>query len=257
MRNRITARHYHPTFDVLERRDVPSTLATGAGLRHILDSRAQPALHSAAGHHHHAAGRHHHHRPGAHALGLAGKVRIIQGPPGPSGPQGPAGPQGTPGPAGPRGPTGPQGQAGLQNSAFRDGAPGVGGSSVTLNEQTAEQFVSPPVRVTVGSFQQVYVSASACLLNGSLDATNQAGLGFWIAFQSLGGMITNVNILPQFATVNGGGAVVVSLSAILEGLAPDTYLVGLAGVFQGGTKGASATAISGSTSALVFQLPPQ
>jgi hypothetical protein len=255
MRNRTTARTYHPTFDVLERRDVPSAVATGAGLLHLLDSRAVHALHSAAGHHHHATGaRHHHHRPDAHALGSAKKVRIIQGPPGPPGLPGPAGPQG---PKGSPGPAGLQGLSTIVSSQFRDGKPGPAGGVVTLNEQTAEQFVSPTVIVQVEVGQLVYVSGSASLGNASPDATNQAGLGFWIAFRQVGGTLTNVNSLPQFATVNGGGVVVVSLSAVLPSVAPGTYEIGLAGVFQGGSNGASAVAITGATSALVFQNPPQ
>jgi hypothetical protein len=144
------------------------------------------------------------------------------------------------------------------SSQFRDGGSAPDGGGVTLNEQTtAEQFVSPTVFVQVGIGQLVYVSASASLLNQSPDATNQAGLGFWIASRPVGGTLTNVNSLPQFATVNGGDAVVVSLSAVLPSMAPGSYEIGLAGVFQGGSKGASAVAITGATSALVFQNPPQ
>jgi hypothetical protein len=144
----------------------------------------------------------------------------------------------------------------LVSSSFRDGGAGVDGGGVTLNQQAAEQFVSPFVTIHVEIGQIAYVSASVSLLNGSLDATNQAGLSFWIAFLPAGGALTNANNFPQFATVNGGDAVVVSLSAVISGLAPGTYRVGLAGVFQGGTNGASATAITGATSALVFQIPP-
>jgi hypothetical protein len=143
------------------------------------------------------------------------------------------------------------------SSQFRDGKSGPDGGVVTLNEQTAEQFVSPTVIVQVGIGQLVYVSASASLLNASPDATNQAGIGFWIAYRPVGGTLTNVDSLPQFATVNGGAAVVVSLSAVLPSVAPGTYEIGLAGMFQDGSKGASAVAITGATAALVFQNPPQ
>jgi hypothetical protein len=144
------------------------------------------------------------------------------------------------------------------SSQFKDGKPGPDGGVVTLNEPTtAEQFVSPTVSVTVTPGQLVYVSASAFLLNQSPDATNQAGIGFWIAYRPVGGTLTNVNSVPQFATVNGQAAVVVSLSAVLPSVAPGTYEIGLAGMWQGGSNGSSAVAVTGATSALVFQNPPQ
>jgi hypothetical protein len=93
------------------------------------------------------------------------------------------------------------------------------------------------------------------MLNFSTDPTNQAFIGFTIAFQPTGGALTDANTRPQAATVNGNSAVVVSLSAVISGLAPGTYQVGLAAapVGTGGTPGASALTLTGATSALVFR----
>lgn len=259
MRNRTAARGYRPTFDVLERRDTPSSVVTGASLLHLLDSRAVPAVHT-AGMHHHATGGHLHHRHDAHAPGLAKKAKILQGPPGPPGPQGPAGPQGAPGNSGPAGSQGAQGSpgpaglpgpAGIVGSGFAQG-----GGGVTFN--SAEQFVSPLVTVTVAANQSVYVSASVTVVGSFANPTDGQLLGFWIAFRPTGGTLTNANPSPQgFAmTGTGGGFASMSLSAVIAGLAPGTYQVGLAGEqIAASNLQTTASAGTGATTALVFMNP--
>jgi hypothetical protein len=131
MRTLTEARTYHPSFDVLERRDVPSAVTAGAGLLPSLDSLPTRVLvdmlvqrmtapgTSARAHHHHR-GPHHHAGAGPHGQHLA-KKKILQGPPGPPGPEGPAGPAGPEGSAGPAGPAGVAGPAG---PAGPEGLPG-------------------------------------------------------------------------------------------------------------------------------------
>jgi hypothetical protein len=118
MRNRTKVRQYHPSFDVLEHRDVPSSVASPTSVLQFLEHLPTPVLHealtfrtgvadrSAGADHHRATGGHHH-----HSLGLLGLIegkkkqppKFVMGPPGPQGPQGPQGPVGPQGPAGPSG----------------------------------------------------------------------------------------------------------------------------------------------------------
>jgi hypothetical protein len=121
MRNRAAA-CYQPSFDVLEGREVPSSVTTAASLLHFLNSlpprvlQEALALRPAVAHasrvaHHHAAGGHPHRGDGLHGLPQARKKGpvTVPGPPGPPGPQGvpgSAGPAGAPGPVGPAGPSG-------------------------------------------------------------------------------------------------------------------------------------------------------
>ena len=133
MRNRRRTRHYHPSFDVLERRDVPSSVATGSGLLLFLDSRAVPVVPTAGAHHH----RHHHHHAGPHGLPDGGgshttifakKHKGTQGTPGPQGPAGPPGATGPQGPAGKEGPQGPAGTTGTQGPQGPQGGTGPQGA---------------------------------------------------------------------------------------------------------------------------------
>jgi hypothetical protein len=235
MRNRTATRTYRPTFDVLERRDVPSALAAWASLLHFLESRAGPAMHT-AGTHAQARGGHHHHRHAAHPPAFTRKAKLAQGPPGPPGPQGPAGPQGNPGPAGPAGPSG------ITFGDFQAGNPNV------LLNGGPEQFISPTLTVSVGPGQDLYVSASA-----SLEATflqGRAVIDLWIAFQPTGGALTNVTPIAQEQVLFGADEEVVTLSAVVN--QSGTFQVGLAGQWVG--DGATpVTAFAGTTSYLVFQ----
>jgi len=132
MRTLTEARTYHPSFDVLERRDVPSAVTAGAGLLPSLDSLPTRVLvdmlvgrmtapgTSARAHHHHHRGPHHHAGTDPHGQHLARK-KIVQGPPGPPGPEGPAGA------AGPAGPEGPAGATGAAGPAGPEGSPGTSG----------------------------------------------------------------------------------------------------------------------------------
>jgi hypothetical protein len=119
MRNHTAARPYRPSLDVLERRDVPSSVTTPSSLLHFLDRLPPGALQAALdlraegarGHgaaHHHAPGRHLHHGDALHGRIEARKKGPVTVP----GPPGPPGPQGAPGPAGPMGPLGPAGAPG-------------------------------------------------------------------------------------------------------------------------------------------------
>jgi hypothetical protein len=143
MRNRTAARNHRPSFDVLERRDLPST--TGAGLLHLLQSvptqvfvQAFSQRMDSAGAHHHAVAKRHHPGADVHAHPLARKKTVQTGPPGPPGPQGPPGLPGPVGPKGPAGPTGatgapgPQGPAGPSGQAFSYNLP-TGGTSAPIN----------------------------------------------------------------------------------------------------------------------------
>jgi hypothetical protein len=129
---------------------------------------------------------------------------------------------------------------------FNEGASGVTFSST-------EQFLGG-LTVTVAADQDVYVSASLSVMGSFQNPSDGEFLLFWIAFQPTGGTLTNVGPVPQglSMTGTGGDLAMVSLSAVIKGLAPGTYQVGLAGEQGPASSGASATAVSGSVSALVF-----
>jgi hypothetical protein len=91
-------------------------------------------------------------------------------------------------------------------------------------------------------------------LGGSFaDQSQDAVIGLRIAYQATGGTLTDANTISQVVRLTYGDQPVVSLSAVISGLAPGTYQVGLAGAWVGGTGGTSVTAFTGATSALVFQ----
>jgi hypothetical protein len=139
--------------------------------------------------------------------------------------------------------------SGIVGSGFAQG-----GGGVTIN--SGEQFLSPLVTVTVAAGQSVYVSASVDVLGSFANPTDLQALGFWIAFRPTGGTtLTNANPAAQgFVMTGTGGAIQsISLSAVIAGLAPGTYQVGLAGE-QIAASNLQTTASSGvgATSALVF-----
>jgi hypothetical protein len=151
MRNRTDARRHRPSFDVLERRDVPSSAASAASLLHFLESLPAPVLHEAlalptgvadrsAGSHHHATDGHHHHSHGLH--GFTGDIKKV-----PKGLPGPPGPQGPPGLQGPQGPVGPQGPAGATGPAGPQGPQGPSGTVIPFNLDIGAS--SAPITVPV------------------------------------------------------------------------------------------------------------
>jgi hypothetical protein len=135
------------------------------------------------------------------------------------------------------------GPSGIVSSAFTAGA------GTTPLAGSPEVFVSPTVTVTVAAGQSVFLSASESL--GNLAPGNDVFIRFWIAYQPAGGTITNATDLPQDESIQGGETNLTSLSAVLSGLAPGTYQVGLAGEVQGNINVLRAE--GGSASALVFQ----
>src|SRR5690242_115322 len=100
MRNRTAAHRHHSTFDVLDHRDAPTTVAVGASLLHFLDSLPARVLvdaltnrpvaegHRAVVHHNALTGRHHHHGDGSNGAVPAKKKKPPTGIPGPQGPPG-------------------------------------------------------------------------------------------------------------------------------------------------------------------------
>jgi hypothetical protein len=91
--------------------------------------------------------------------------------------------------------------------------------------------------------------------------TGASDVGFHIVYQSQGGTaLTDVGSAAQFITVSppGSDLALASLSAVISGLTPGAYLVGLAGSGQAASVGPTGTgpdiyAYDGTTSALVFQ----
>jgi hypothetical protein len=138
----------------------------------------------------------------------------IQGPQGDTGPTGAAGPQGA------TGPTGPSGPSGVVGSAFASGLANAFPSDTT-------SFLALPVTVTVAAGQSVEVTSSVAL--GSSHPGGAGNLDLFIGYQPAGGGdITAVGIMRALA-VPEGGRHDFTLSALIGGLAPGQYKVGLAG----------------------------
>jgi hypothetical protein len=231
MRNRTGAHTYRPAFDVLERRDVPSALATRLSVLPFLESRAVLAVHTAATHGQTRAG--HHHRHEVHGPAFARRAKLPGGPPGPPGPQGP------PGPAGPAGPAG---------IMFGDSE--TANTNVTLGANGGpEQFISPPLTVSVGPGQDLYVSATASL-GAEFLQEGRAVVDLWIAIRPTGGALTNVSSFAHEQTLNSLDEAVVTLSTVVD--QGGTFQVGLAGQSVADT-GSPVIAFAGTTSYLVFQ----
>jgi hypothetical protein len=127
-----------------------------------------------------------------------------------------------------------------------------GGPSVQLNIGAAQQFISPLVTVNVQAGQSVYVSASAMAESTAMVGVSGVAIGLSIAYQPTGGTLTNATGGENEALL-GEITEVVSLSAVISGLAPGTYQVGLAGSAAGLLGGPSILAAHGATAALVFQ----
>ena len=158
----------------------------------------------------------------AGAAGPAGPAGAqgLTGPVGPQGPAGPAGPQGGVGAQGPQGVAGPQGPQGVVSTGF------VSGSCSAIT--TSIGFISPTVTVTVAAGQKVFVSSNCALGAGASGATS---LSLYIGFRSI--------VAGSPIQTSGGGTVGLTcpannrhsfgLTAVLSGLPPGTYQVGLAG----------------------------
>jgi hypothetical protein len=130
------------------------------------------------------------------------------------------------------------------------------GGGTSLN--SGELFVSPLVTVTVAAGQSVYVSASVTVVGSFANLTDGELLDYWIAFQPSGGTLTNADAVGQAFTMTGtgGGFASFSRSAVIAGLAPGTYQVGLAGEQTAASNlQTTATVGSGATAALVFTSP--
>lgn len=170
-----------------------------------------------------------------------------QGPFGPMGPAGPAGPQGAQGVAGPQGPAGsvgPQGAAGPagpQGGVGAQGPQGVAGpqgpqgvvsagfvSGLCAAIATTNAFISPTVTVTITSGQKVLVSSN-CALGAGATAAN--GLNIYIGYRSTvsGSPVTTFGGGTLGLTSPANSRQIYGLSAVLSGLAPGTYEVGLVG----------------------------
>jgi hypothetical protein len=105
------------------------------------------------------------------------------------------------------------------------------------------------VTVTVAAGQSIYVSANSSIVN---PGANSAVVGFSIAYQASGGTLTNANTTIQETVLGPAPATqLVSLSAVIAGLAPSTYQVGLAGELT--FAAAPLVAVQAATAALVFQ----
>ncbi len=143
MRNSTKAHRFHSTFDILERRETPSSVAAGTNLLHLLEALparvlrealtdrpvadaksavAHPEVVTTGGHHHDSLESH-------RAVPDKKAAKTKAGPPGPAGAQGPQGIQGPTGAVGPAGPQGPAGAAGAQGPAGAAGATGAQGTA--------------------------------------------------------------------------------------------------------------------------------
>lgn len=221
MRNRTAARNYSPSFDVLERRDVPSSVATQATLlqflsrlpaqvlREALQLRVTATDRSAGTHHHiaHAKGHPHHgtSKPGpAGPQGPQGPQGQVgpQGPQGAVGPQGATGPQGLPGPQGPQGATGAQGPQGPQGPQGATGPQGPQGATGPQGPQGATGPQGPQ-----GPAGPSWISIPFSVAPGQTSTpiavpTDQASI---ILFTSTTAGDTGVGSLTvQQSTANGG-----------------------------------------------------
>jgi hypothetical protein len=247
VRTRNALLSHRPSFDLLERRDVPSAAAAEANLLHLLQRVPTQVLQEALAlrtvveeraavtHHRHATPGHPPSGAGLHVLAKGKKKRPtgLPGPQGPAGATGPTGPQGPQGVQGPTGSQGPQGPSGVVQSEFFSDSVDVNGPiNGTLH------FVGPTLTFVVAQGQKVYVNLSA-----DLGSTSGAGaLNLSIGFQatSLGGTpLTHANQIGAELTnltMGAGQRSVFALKGEVSGLAPGTYTIGLtAGTGDGNT----------------------
>lgn len=159
---------------------------------------------------------------------------------GPAGPAGPVGPQGPAGPVGPQGPQGPAGPQGPDGATGATGAPGPAGPTgpsgiVNLlfatgfgNNPTAiTNFLGPTVSAVVTTGQKIYV-VSHRAMGSTVGASN---LDLWICYRASGTVGVPITVGPGMFNnqVPSGTRLPFGMSAIITGLAPGSYDVGLCG----------------------------
>jgi hypothetical protein len=128
-------------------------------------------------------------------------------------------------------------------SGFAD----TNGSVMDLTNQ--EGFISPFVSVNVAAGQSVYVSANTAF-ESITDISER--VDSWVAYEPTGGTLTNVSTKAQLLDLPGRSLASESLSAVISGLAPGTYQVGLGG-FAEGNQINFPRVYQATTSALVLQ----
>jgi hypothetical protein len=193
-----------------------------------------------------------------------------QGPAGPTGPMGPQGPQGAQGqqgetgatgpqgPAGPQGATGPQGPQGLQGPQGPAGPAGPGmeffaASSSGQFLDTMDRFAGDPAVVVVGATtDKLLVTASSSNFYTGTGSFEASVLAFYYvairpaaggAFQSFGnGCLTS--FWPRLDNGYSFDFKTTTLSAVVTGLAPGTYHVGLVGATDGSSLDPAGTNIT-------------
>ncbi|KAJ3060496.1 hypothetical protein HK102_009472 [Quaeritorhiza haematococci] len=125
------------------------------------------------------------------------------------------GPQGDPGPTGP---IGPQGPTGVVQTAFATGT--------MANPNAGDTFIGPTVDVTIQDGDQIYIQATATM--GSFISLGAGGLTLSLNYASGGGALTPVVSYPGLS-VGPGEKTIFPLNALITGIAPGTYTVGVSG----------------------------
>ncbi|MBL9100612.1 MAG: collagen-like protein [Myxococcales bacterium] len=148
-------------------------------------------------------------------IGPAGPAGAV-GPAGPAGAVGPAGPAGA---AGPAGPAGPQGPSGVVGNAYAS----ANGNGVTA----ATAFIGPTASVIVGANQKVHVVAHKAL--GSAVAGGADALNLYICYQQGVNPIVTVGSGSFGLRAAQNTRHMFGMSAVITGLAANTYSVGLCG----------------------------
>ena len=191
------------------------------------------------------------------------------GPPGPAGPPGPPGSQGEPGPQGEDGPPGPQGPPGNNGQDGEMGAQGPPGpvgpagpagpsgivsggfvSGFGTSPGPVRAFLAPPRIVTVAAGESVFVVSSKAL--GTNSVGGAANLDLYICYRPTSSMGSPISIGAGILNMRLaiGQRVPMTLSAVINGLQPGDYQVGLCGDDDGDGNWNSNE--YGYTSALVF-----
>lgn len=160
------------------------------------------------------------------------------------------GPQGPPGEPGTQGAQGPQGLQGMQGPP---GPPGVVSSTTAwgtgASPLSSNNFLSPPVLVTVGAGEDVVVTGQKAM--GSTLSAGGTGLTLNICYQPVGGALQPADSTGVTGIrVAGGTKVIHTLTAKLSNLQGD-YNVGLCG-FSSNSNSWNDNG-SGSTTAIVVK----
>lgn len=140
---------------------------------------------------------------------------------GSTGPAGTAGPQGPEGPPGPPGPIGPSGESGIVAMQFL--------SANAPNPSTNRQFLSPVVTLDVtAAGQKIFATVSRAFGAGAAGADD---LDLFVCYRPVGttGTPTTVGEGVFGLTASPNSRRTETLSAIVSGLTPASYHVGLCG----------------------------